>query len=164
MITAEELRFLLRRVIAFHRPLADVAGGATGGLFLSQLLYWSDKGSDPDGWIYKTQAEWTEETALTRWEQERARKVLREKGILEEQRRDVPARLYYRLNIDALASMLNHALKDEGSPRTRARDTTGKAAESRNHLHTETTTETTSENRLSHMHRALGAPRIGRRS
>jgi len=164
-MTPDELRYLLQRPIAFHRVFADLAGGATGGLFLSQLFYWSDKGSDPDGWIYKTQAEWQEETALTRWEQERARKVLRELGILEEQRRDVPARLYYRLNVDALASMLNHALKDEGSPRASVRDTTGKDVQSRNHYHTETTAEMTNgdaANSIDRMRRAVRGS-LGRR-
>ena len=38
------LEMIGRPPIAFYRPLASIAGGATGGLFLSQLLYWNGKG------------------------------------------------------------------------------------------------------------------------
>lgn len=107
IITAAQLRRLLQRPIAFHRIFADIAGNATGGLFLSQLFYWHDKGSDPDGWIYKTQAEWEAETALSRYEQERARAIMREKGLLEEERRGLPAKMYYRLNVARLTELLN---------------------------------------------------------
>jgi hypothetical protein len=69
------------RVVAYHPSFAAIAGGVTAGLFLAQLFYWHDKGSDPDGWIYKTQAEWEEETGLSRWEQETARRRLRERGL-----------------------------------------------------------------------------------
>lgn len=146
MSTADDVRFYLQRVISFHRPLANVAGGATGGLFLSQLLYWSDKGADPDGWIYKTQEEWQEETALTRSEQERARRILRDKGILEEVKRGVPSRLFYRLNMDALATMLDSASLDASSRKRQAskQDPTGKDVESCTPSPiTETTTKTT---------------------
>lgn len=98
---------ILQRPIALHRIFMDVAGSATGGIFLSQLFYWSDKGKDPDGWLYKTQEEWTAEVGLTRSEQERARKGLRERGVLEESRRGVPSRLFYRLNADALAAAIS---------------------------------------------------------
>lgn len=122
-MTPDDLRFLLRQPIAFHRVFAEITGSATFGLFLSQVFYWSDKGHAGDGWFYKTQEEWTEETCLTRYEQERARKALRELGILEEERRGVPARLYFRLDIDALAaliegaasSMRKSAIKDAGT-------------------------------------------------
>lgn len=105
-MTPDDLRFLLQRPIAFHRVFASVAGSAAGGLFLSQLFYWSDKGHAPDGWIYKTQEEWHAETALTRSEQERARRALIDLGILAVERRGLPARLYFRLDFAALAALL----------------------------------------------------------
>ena len=104
------LKACLQRPIAFHRIFADLAGGATAGLFLSQAWYWQQRPSDPEGWWYKTQAEWTEETGLTRYEQERARMQLKRVGILEEERRGVPAKLFYRINLDVLhSSMLDPA-------------------------------------------------------
>jgi len=96
---------VLRRPIAYHVVFAKISGGVTSGVFLSQLFYWADRGKDPNGWIYKTQAEWEEETGLTRWEQETARKRLKERGILEEKRAGMPARLYYRLDLDRVIEL-----------------------------------------------------------
>jgi hypothetical protein len=36
-----------------------------GGMFLSQLIFWSDKGKRADGYFYKTGIEWQEETYLS---------------------------------------------------------------------------------------------------
>jgi len=99
------LQTMLQRPIAFHRVFVPLAG-ITGALFLSQLMYWSDKGSDKDGWIYKTQAEWTEETGLSRYEQEFVRKTLRKGGVIEERYSGLPAKLYYRINFDALGDFV----------------------------------------------------------
>ena len=97
---------LCDRPIAYHPMLARALGGVTTGVFLSQLLYWSGKGHDPTGWIYKTQAEWEQETGLTRLEQETARKHLRDAGVLEEKREGLPARLFYRVDFSALTNKL----------------------------------------------------------
>ena len=97
---------LTDKPIAYHPILARIGGSITAGIFLSQLLYWTGKGAAPDGWIWKTQEEMETETALTRYEQEGARKNLLKRGILEEQRRGIPARMYYRVNLDALGELL----------------------------------------------------------
>ena len=94
---------------------------STAGIFLSQFLYWTPRSQDREGWIYKTQDEIYGETGLTRWEQETARTKLREAGrsddkkgkeaklggVLEEKLAGVPSRLYYRVNMAALISLLN---------------------------------------------------------
>lgn len=100
---------LLDRPVAFHPILAHKLGvGATGALFLSQALYWT-KGKSAagrDGWFYKTRDEWQAETCLTRYEQETARKRLRALGVIEEKRSGVPAKLYFRVNLDRLRDLL----------------------------------------------------------
>jgi hypothetical protein len=102
---------LTDKVVAYHVEYANIGDGATAGLFLSQLLYWYGKGSDVEGWIYKTQAEWTVETGLTRREQETARNRLKKKGIIEEKRDGMPARLFYRPNIEIIISLLSKSKK-----------------------------------------------------
>ncbi len=81
--------------------------GPHGGLFMSQLLFWDGKGHDPDGWIYKTEKEMKRETGLTRSAQRKARKVLVGKGVLEEDHRGLPRRLYYRADLLALMGILS---------------------------------------------------------
>lgn len=96
------LQKALERPIAFHRVFAEIGGGATEGLFLSQAYYWSKVAKAKDGWFYKSQQEWTEETCLTRREQETARKKLKEKGILEEVSSGIPKKLFFRINLEQL--------------------------------------------------------------
>ena len=97
---------LLDRPIAFNRTFVDLGLGITGALMLSQCVYWSTRTKDSEGWFYKTQAEWTEETGMTRREQETARKKLVSKGYIEEVRRGVPCKTYYRLDREALEAAL----------------------------------------------------------
>lgn len=107
----ELVKALLGKWVSFHPIFAEVGGSVTAGVMLSQAYHWSSRTSDPNGWFYKTQKEWNEETALTRYEQESARKQLREKGILEEKLEGVPAKLYYRLHFGELLSKLTVAAK-----------------------------------------------------
>jgi len=109
-MTKAYIQTLLQRPIAFHRVFVPL-GGVTGALFLSQLLYWSDRGSEGSGWIYKTQAEWTDETGMTRREQETARRQLREAGVIEERYKGLPAKLFYRINFDALSEFIEGQVK-----------------------------------------------------
>ncbi len=100
-------QLLTDRPVGFRPGLARRVGGATAGLFLSQLLYWSEgRGDDPDGWIYKTQAEWSKETALTRREQETGRKYLKAIGVVEEYYSRLDHRQFYRVVWPALIALL----------------------------------------------------------
>jgi hypothetical protein len=124
------LEMIGRPPIAFYRPLASIAGGATGGLFLSQLLYWNGKGDDTEGWIYKTGEEWQEETCLTRSEQECARKVLKQLCIVEEKKKGLPCRLHYRINFEKLFTLLSNIASKSTPPKASAslQKTTNKTA------------------------------------
>jgi hypothetical protein len=73
---------LPNRVVGYSPDLARIVGGATIGLFLSQLLFLSDKGHNPDGWVYKSEAEMGKETGLTKREQQTARRKLLALGVI----------------------------------------------------------------------------------
>jgi hypothetical protein len=73
---------LPNRTVGYSPDLARAIGGATIGLFLSQLLFLSDKGANPDGWVYKSEAEMGKETGLTKREQQTARRKLLALGII----------------------------------------------------------------------------------
>jgi len=102
--------------IAFHRPLVDLTGGSvTAALMLTYALHWARERLFSDevppklaeqDFMLVTQAEWEQETALTRSEQETARRKLRHLGYLEEKRHGLPAKLYYRVNAEKLLSDL----------------------------------------------------------
>ena len=101
-ISHEDLRTILTRPIAFHRLFADIAGSVGGGVFLSQLYYWSERAEDPAGWIYKTTAEWYEETMLTRRELDSIRRELKDKGVIKEKLAGVPATVHYKIEWNEL--------------------------------------------------------------
>jgi hypothetical protein len=73
---------LPNRVVGYSPDLARIVGGATTGLYLSQLLFLSDKGANPDGWVYKSEAEMGKETGLTKREQQTARRKLLALGVI----------------------------------------------------------------------------------
>jgi hypothetical protein len=105
----DALRALLSdRPIAFHPTMARLLGGINEALLFQQLAYWSDKGADPE-WIYKSQVELEAETTLSEYQQLQARKRLKGLGVIEDQRRGVPARLYYRVNWEAVFRLLEES-------------------------------------------------------
>lgn len=112
------IQALLKQPIAFHRVFVSIAGGACPGIFLSQAWYWSQRTENPEGWFFKTQDDWEAETGLTRREQETARNQLKRIGILREQRRGVPAKMWYCLNLDELQTRLYESAKLECTKRT----------------------------------------------
>jgi hypothetical protein len=73
---------LPNRVVGYSPDLARIVGGATIGLFLSQLLFLSDKGANSDGWVYKSEAEMGKETGLSKREQQTARRKLLSLGVI----------------------------------------------------------------------------------
>lgn len=106
---------LLKRPVAYHAILAKTFKSVKLALMLSQLYYWSDKTKDPDGWIYKTQAEMYGETGLTRKEQETARDHGRRLEVIDEKLCGSPPKLHYRVNLERTTELINeHLLKEDG--------------------------------------------------
>ncbi|EAZ0187131.1 hypothetical protein JHG30_003805 [Salmonella enterica] len=95
---------LVDRPIAFQRSFVRLGVGITGALLLSQIVYWQNRMEGQ--WFYKTQTDLEEETGLTRYEQEGARKKLVSCGVLEEVKRGIPAKLYFRVNQERLEELL----------------------------------------------------------
>ena len=97
-------------VVAYRPVFAHVFGGATPALLLSQFWFWTNtptvKTRDGDGWFWKSQKEITQETGLTRYETDTARRKLVALGVLSEDLRGVPATQHYRLDKDRLYQLL----------------------------------------------------------
>ena len=93
------------RVIAYRPNLARLFGGVIAEVFFEQIFYWQDK-SDSELGVYKTQEELEIETGLSRKEQETARKLLREKGVLIETHKRLEHRMYYKIDCEKLDELL----------------------------------------------------------
>jgi len=161
-VTPKAISALLDRPIAFHRPFVQITGSINSALMLSQALYWSHRTPDKNGWFYKTRDEWEEETALTRTEQENARRLLRETGFWKEELRGVPAKMHYRIDFEMLAAYMDGNLptgRKENRPSSGKETGSTRRRETRQHI-TETTTETTSESTTSSSGASPEAPEL----
>lgn len=100
-VSAELLLQAFDLPVSFHRCLVPVTGGVTAALMLSQAI-WIAQELDPadGGWFCLSQKEWTEATGLSRWEQQTARRILREAGFLDERRAGMPAKLWFRVRAE----------------------------------------------------------------
>jgi hypothetical protein len=93
-----------------YEPAFIEAIGPAPGVLMSQLFFWTGKGMDPEGWIYKTEHEWKWETGLSRDQQRKARKILNAKGVLEETKKGLPRKLYFRIKLERLAEVVLETL------------------------------------------------------
>jgi hypothetical protein len=94
------------RPIAFNRHYVSLGCGITGSLMLSQMMYWSKRTQDKNGFFYKTQEDWEEETGLTRREQETARKRLKQLGFVTEHKHGVPCKVHFKVEHEAIHDAL----------------------------------------------------------
>ena len=85
------------RPIAYYPNLARAIGSIKAAVFLSQLIYWTQR-SIKDGWICKSAKDIEAETGLSKKEQRTARACLRGLGMLTEQVKNLPPTVHYRLN------------------------------------------------------------------
>jgi hypothetical protein len=55
------------KALGVPMELCRFMGSLEGGVFLSQLIFWSDKSKRKDGWFYKKHEEWQTETMLSQY-------------------------------------------------------------------------------------------------
>jgi hypothetical protein len=103
----EIIKSLLDRPVAFHRCFAHLTGNVTSALMLSQAIYWTNRTKNSEGWFWKSREEWFDEIALTRREQETARKRLKGTGFWKEREDKFAHKLFYRVDLDALIRQLS---------------------------------------------------------
>jgi hypothetical protein len=99
---------LPNRVVGYSPDLARAVGGATIGLFLSQLLFLSDKGANIESWVYKSEAEMGRETGLTKREQQTARRKLLALGVIAIERRGFKFTYHFKVIWERLYQVIEH--------------------------------------------------------
>src|SRR5690606_35953044 len=83
--------------IAYFPKLGKYIGCVKAGIFLGQMVFWSDKTDNPLG-VYKTSEQIEEETGLSYREQANARKKLVALGLISETYKRLDHRLYFKFN------------------------------------------------------------------
>jgi hypothetical protein len=107
---------LPNRKVGYSPDLARAVGGATIGLFLSQLLFLSDKGANPEGWVYKSEAEMGRETGLTKREQQTARRKLLALGVIAIERRGFKFTYHFKVVWERLYQVIEQFLRGQNVP------------------------------------------------
>lgn len=89
-----------KNLLAIPREIIRFTGDLESGVFLAQLIYWTDKGSRKDGFIYKTLKEWQDEIFISEYSLRKIRKNLEGMGILETKVKKANGNptLHYRIN------------------------------------------------------------------
>jgi hypothetical protein len=107
---------LPNRIVGYSPDLARAVGGATIGLFLSQLLFLSDKGANPDGWVYKSEQEMGRETGLTKREQQTARRKLLSLGVIAIERRGFKFTYHFKIIWERLYQVIENFQRGQTVP------------------------------------------------
>lgn len=98
------------RYTLYYPRLATFTGDAKTSLLLSRAISWTrlshQQSPEMGNWIWQTGEQFERDTGLSRAEQVTARRRLAALGLWTEARTGVPARLLYRVNLDALAKSM----------------------------------------------------------
>jgi len=109
----------VKRIVNKVEKLVDYEErfGTAGAVYLQQLLYWCDKGTREDGFIYKSKDEIYDETGVTPREQDRIRLILVGLGciVTETHRANGSPTIHYKINLEKVAELF---LTSEGYTRT----------------------------------------------
>lgn len=103
----------LPKSVVIYRPAIAAKFGVNAALFLHQLRYWAVRGADPNGWIFKTAAEWQTETGLTYKRQRLVRKKLKAAGVIQEHYQRLSHRMLFRIDIAVFDSIFQ-TTQEEG--------------------------------------------------
>ncbi|MBT0960216.1 hypothetical protein [Denitromonas iodatirespirans] len=98
--------------IVFHRIYVDVTGDILAALWLSYAVYYLNEYPEAAeaGWLARSQDDWHADTGMSRREQERARRRLRELGLIQERRRP-NASMQFQVDYERLYDLLDAAAK-----------------------------------------------------
>lgn len=92
------------KLISFNPNLAVALKSINAGLFLNQLLFWWGKGKY-ESWIWKTSKEITNETGLSRREQDHAIKICKQFGLIDVQLWGNPRRRYFKIDMEKVREL-----------------------------------------------------------
>lgn len=113
-------RLFGRGNVTYHVAVAEALDSIAAAILAEQIAFW--QAQSEDGWAFRTQEQIQEYTGMKRDARDGARKRLKQRGVLEEKLEGVPARLFYRLDLDALEGLVQETQVVENQ-QTRMRET-----------------------------------------
>ena len=103
------LKQLNQKPIAYYPLYKKITGTTTGGVLLSQLMYWLSKKDK----IFKTDNDIMDETYLTKKELENAKKLIKKLTFITVSREGLPAKTFYEIDWDKMLTSLHQWGKQE---------------------------------------------------
>jgi|GEM_PF-1930989 len=98
-------------ILTIPRLFIDWTGDHITALFLSQVIYWSSRTDDPEGWFYKSAKEWEVELSISDYQLARATKKLAEAGLETKLRKIVGAPTqHYRIDQEVFLKWISEKL------------------------------------------------------
>lgn len=97
-----------KNIISFPVVYLKVTEDLNTALLLNQLVFWSDKSKQTDGFFYKTYGEWYEEICLSEYQVRRSVKKLKELNIVETKLKKANGSptLHYRVLMNNLSDLI----------------------------------------------------------
>ncbi len=92
------------RPVVYHKIYSKIVGSTSGGLVLSQLIYWSKAMNHEE--FYKSNAELCEELGMGINEFKAAKKLILQTRIFSTEVRGIPATTYYQINLEVLFNLI----------------------------------------------------------
>ena len=99
-----EFKNLFDTIVTFSPKVARITGSVDTAIFLHQMLYWWERKSADQ--IYKTIAEFEQETTLSRYQQDAAIKKLAQIGFIEVFLQGLPPKRHFIVKIDRIIEVL----------------------------------------------------------
>jgi len=123
-------------------------GDIDTALFLSQVVYWSDKSKRTDGFFYKKYDEWELEIGLSEYKIKKAVKKLKAHGIVitSLKRANGAPTIHYKLDMTNLQNLIMKFLDNQKTSESDSEIFIDSESEVSSESLTETTTEITQEN------------------
>jgi len=97
--------------IAYNPALGFLAGKATAGIFMCQILYWWGRGAKKE-YIYKTIEQMKSETNLTRAEQDTAIRIWKELGVIEVVLKGIPPKRHFKIDVERVYELLDRVAEE----------------------------------------------------
>lgn len=105
------------QTLTVPRTFVRLTGDHVVALVLNQILFWSDKTENEDGWFYKEHADWKEELEISPDQLRRAIDKLAIVGVHRKLRKVAGApKLHFRIDLNVFTATLVEFLKSGASP------------------------------------------------
>jgi len=95
------------KTIVSAQLVSALNGNGNAAIYLSQLLWWGKRKADEDGWFFRTRDQMQTRCGLGKQAQRTAEKTLRELGLIDTDKRGMPAKKHYQIHYQELISLLS---------------------------------------------------------